>query len=327
MFDNPEKLPEQWDAVFKGHPLKKRLFLKHLHLSNPVKQRYFWREAGDQLFAGCIYRANIPFVFGPLAFYQKASFCGVPMPFGIEPGFSPETDVAGVAEFMNKAWPGFQMVLGSSGNSVQVPGWTWKRHLLAVELKADFSSFEDYLSRLRHNYRKLINRSLRKAEGLEFRIEHKDRLDDDEYKFYLSLLSRQKLKSEALDIGFFRNIPIEHHYLKSFLNGKSVGWILLVPNGRELYTVFLGFDPGLNKKHDIYFNLFLRTIKYAIEGGFTNIHFGQTAELTKMRLGGFPSERYALVRHTNPVINWIIKNTDIFNFRRHYQPLQVFKDQ
>jgi len=321
----PEELPVHWDEAFGGHPLKSRPFLKHLALQNPVNQKYFWETDQKGVLAGCIFRANIPFVLNRLVIYRQASFCGIPMPFGVEPGFAPAREVDKVAEIMNGAWPGFQIIHGLSEKGEEIPGWTWKRHLLAVDFPVNFKNFDEYLQKLRHNYRKLINRSMRKWGDISVKGQSHDAFDDAEYNLYLSVLGRQKYKTEALGIGFFRNIPVEHYFIKAYLGTRLVGWILLVPYGADLYTLFLGIDRELNNNYDTYFNIFLETIKYAIENGFSRIRFGQTAELTKLRLGGVPLERYMLVRHTNPVVNQIIKKTDIFNYRKHYPPQHIFK--
>ena len=323
--EDPGQLTASWDSLFGGHPLKSRIFLRHLKATNPIGQRYYWQGRDGDCLAGCVYRAELPFRAGPLSICRPASFCGVPMPFGIEAGFAPSDKVEAAVGLMDNAWPGFQIILGLSERGPDIPGWSWKRHLPGVVFRSGYDDFGDYLASLRHNYRKLLNRSLRKWSGIRVVLSDGSDFGDEEYRQYLEVLNRQRFRTEALGKGFFSGIPVGHVYIKAYAGKSLISWILLVPYGTELYALFLGVDKACNETYHSYFNIFLETIKYAIARNYKVIHFGQTAEFTKMRLGGESAERYILVRHTNRAINAVIRNSDIFNYRRHYPIMHVLK--
>jgi predicted N-acyltransferase len=247
------------------------------------------------------------------------------MPFGIEAGFAPSDKVEAAVGLMDNAWPGFQIILGLPKRGPDIPGWSWKRHLPGVVFRCGYRDFGEYLAGLRHNYRKLVNRSLRKWNGIRVSLSDGSDFGEVEYRQYLSVLGRQRFRTEALDKGFFVGIPVDHVYIKAYSGPSLISWILLVPFGSELYALFLGVDRTHNEEHHSYFNIFLETIKYAIGRGYRVIHFGQTAEFAKMRLGGEPVERYILVRHTNRAINAVIRSTDIFNYRIHQPDMHVMK--
>lgn len=323
---NPKNLPPWWDEHFTCHPLLNRLFLEHLNKTNKIPQKYFWQKNdNDSFVAGCMCRGQLPFRLWGINILRDVSLCSIPMPLGFDPGFSPETGLEVIVQAMDQAWPGFQMILGLKKSGISVPGWSVKRHFLSVDIPINFKNFDDYLGRFRHVYRRPIITSLKKWQGVKTTIVSKEQFTKKDYSLYIQLLKKLDFEYDALSYEFFRNMPLDHFFIKAHKDGEILGWIAIAKVENMYYPLFVGIEQKRNSEYDTYINIFIETIKSAIEKGIDVVRMGQTAELTKMRLGGFPSERYILVRHTNPFINWIIKNTDIFNYRKHYPPLHLFK--
>lgn len=321
-----KKLPSFWDGHFYGNIFLGSAFVRHLAATNPARQYCFhFGEGTSQITAGTIYRTRLPFCLGPVCISAPVSVCGIPMVYGSRAGFIPESDFVRAVEAMEGSWPGFQMVVGLSRRGDAVPGWSWKRHLITVGLDIGWNDFTGYLEAMRSDYRKQIMTSRRKWKGIRIDLQKGADFDDKDYLLFLDMYRAARDKSIPLSVEFFRQIPIEHRYLKAFDGKGNLGWALLIPEGQVLHLLYLGYDIPRNREFDIYINLLLESVKYAIENKYKRLEMGQTAELIKMRIGGIPAERHILVRHTNPAINQIIKRTDIFNFRKHYPPLHVFK--
>lgn len=326
-FNDPLDIPEGWDDLSWGVRLfNSRIFLRHLHLTNQVGQKYFLKlEKGNLVFGGTVYRTMLPFCLGPVSVGAPVSVCGVPMVYGSQAGFAPPMNIREAAKAMDAAWPGFQMIAGLEERTDDIPGWSCKRYLITVDFMNGFEDFGQYLGAMRSDYRKQVAASLRKWQDVKIEKKRGCDFDADDYRMFLDMYNTAKDKSRPLGINLFRNMPVAHQYIKCSYEGRNLGWCLLLPENGNLYLLYLGYEININARYDIYINLLLESIKYTIENGYKRLRMGQTAELIKMRLGGVSSERYILVRHTNPVVNQIIKHTDIFNFRKHYPKLRVFK--
>lgn len=151
-----------------------------------------------------------------------------------------------------------------------------------------------------------------------------DRLDEKTYSLYVDVARRYR--SIVLPRQFFTKFPGKNYILGLELDNSVLAWAFLVPQGRYLYFLFGGFNDQSNEEYSIYNNLLLAIIRFSIENKFDKVNLGQTAELSKMRIGGYPRERFLLVRHTNCLINQIIKKTDIFSYRKKYPTPNVFKN-
>lgn len=325
---DPEKIPLGWDDLFADNRLfNSKAFLKHLHRTNPVFQKYYYSDANSGLaLAGTLYLTTLPFRLGPLCLSYPVTVCGIPMIYGSQPGFSPEEAVPAAAKALERSgWPGFQWVVGLSARTADVPGWCWKRFLTTVNIPVQWNGFGQYLEAMRSDYRKQVMASLRKKSGLEISSHTGNSFSDPQYDLFLQVHRAAGDKTIPLSKSFFKDFPIDHHYIRLSCRGTDLGWALLVSDGSEAYLLYIGYDMAENNKFDTYINLLLESIKYAIGEGYKILKMGQTAELIKMRLGGVPSERYILVRHTNPIINEIVKRTDILNYRKHYPLMHVFK--
>jgi len=323
---NPADLPASWDDVFCNQPLMNRVFLTHLHRTNPLIQRYFWEDpdSADKL-CGAICEALIPFRIGRFAFYSKGVFCSIPMPLGFEPGFAPIEKLKDVVGIMGRQKKGFQMIMGLGGEMPELKGWSWKRHYIAVNIRTNFKNFEEYLDNFRHVYRRPLKQSISKWERVNITLSQGDAFGRKDYDLYLAVLKKQGQTYSALPMDFFKCIPIEHYFIKAYHGEALLGWIVVIPYGKKLYPLFVGIDYKYNKRYDTYFNILTEAVKYAIKNRIDEVKMGQTAELAKIRLGGIPQEVHFLVRHTNPIMNLIIGRTDIFNYRKRYKPFRVFK--
>ena len=324
--DDPGLLPDDWDRRFISYPLMCSEFLKHLQGTNPVFQKYFWENSSENDgLAGCLCRIPVPFALGKITFFVPGIFCSIPMSFGFEPAFTPLTKLFEVVKLMDRQGPGLQMILGLDEKSREFPGWSWKRHYQTVDIPIKYKNFDDYLGKLRHVYRYPVIKSLAKWKNIEVKINRGGEFTQQDYLLHLSVLGKKGRGYRPLPIEFFRNLPLDHAFIKAYLDGKVIGWIVLIAATDVLYPLFVGIDYEHNGPYDTYNNLFIETIKYAIDAGFALIKTGQTSEIAKIRLGGIPREKYFLARHTNPLINMVINKTDILNYRKKYKPFHVFK--
>ncbi|MDO9390392.1 MAG: GNAT family N-acetyltransferase [bacterium] len=325
VFFSPDDLPEKWDEAFglSGLFCHKKT-LKHLFATSPLKQEYFSAgNPGKQTLNGTVCRSNLPFAVGPITIYRPAAICSLPMPFSTDPGFSDVGRLKEVADIMNRFWKGFQLITGLGERGEDIRGWSWRRHFPTVDLDIKWDSFDEYLESFRSDYKSRITETMKRGQELKSCIITPDRFDEKTYDLYVAVARRYH--SIVLPRDYFVRFPVKSYILGLEADGIVFAWAFLVPKGRYLYFLFGGFNEKFNNAYSIYNNLLLAIVRFSIENKYEKINLGQTAELSKMRIGGYPVERYQLVRHTDPIINQILQKTDIFEYRKHYPKPNVFK--
>jgi hypothetical protein len=326
IYKHPDELPYDWDEAFSAEDVfNKRTVLKHFFLHSPIGQKYFWieREKAKPL-AGILCRTQLPFTLGPVTIFRPALVCSIPMPFSTDPGFSDQEGIAEVAGLMENFDGGFRMIGGLQKKSADIPGWAWRRHLVNIDMDIRWQDFESYINCFRSDYRSRVSESLGRGRDLKRILVSNDKFEPKVYELYEKIA--QKYNSLILPIRFFLEIPSEKSIIGLQMGEEILAWALLIPSDKYLYFLFGGYKEEFNHKYHLYNNLLLSIIRFSIENGFKRLNLGQTAELSKMRLGGYPVERYILVSHAGSAIRQIVLKTDIFSYRKHYPLPRVFKD-
>jgi hypothetical protein len=272
------------------------------------------------------YRDLLTFRLGPLIYQTTAEYCAAPPPFGSIPAFIPEDKLRLVAENMEIKNKGFMIITGLSAAGPEIPGWSWKRHYPTLILKNKWHDFDGYLSSLRSTYRRKVTRSLDKCRYLKIATGIGGSFGLEHYRFYKEMVLRANNPQRLLPLEFFRQLPINHRYLFINTGHRCLGWVLLIPDGGDLWFAQPAYDVESRNEYGTYFNLLSETIRYAVNNGYKKIFFGQESITSKASLGAEPQERYILVRHSNSIINKAIKNTKVFNYRGCHPLFNPFKD-
>jgi hypothetical protein len=186
-----------------------------------------------------------------------------------------------------------------------LPGFTRLTTFPRCMLDIKWKTFGDYLASLRSGYRHRYKKALSRSITLTYRILDDNRAFDDRlYALYEEVYAHSPYKIEKLPIDFFRGPFFKIGVFEK--EGIPVGFVQLIENGQELIFEFVGFDHSLNNEHDIYISLLLKIIEYGIDHNFAGIDFGQTADEAKLKLGCRYEPLYALLRHSNTLLNAIL---------------------
>jgi hypothetical protein len=327
-FFTANNLPIEWGSLYGDHPLFTRQFLAHLEKTNAVDQKYYLlMDDAEELWGACFYRGILPMRFGPIVVKPKTTFCSLPMPFHSEKGFRPEGCINKITILMDDLWPGFQLIVGMKSQSVNIPGWTWKRQLVTVSQSLNYESFEHYTKEMRSRYRNKLIVRRKKWKGIEISQHTGNDFDLNEYKLYYDLLKNVQYPTEVMSCEFFQEMPLPHLFIKAQRQDIVLAWALLIPFGKELYMLFCGINRKYRNQYDSYHNLLCEVVKFGIAGGYNKLYLGQTAEIAKIEIGGVPEERYMLMRHTNPLINSLIGKTPFFSNRINNPEQHLFRYQ
>lgn len=193
-------------------------------------------------------------------------------------------------------------------------GYMKIRNLPKAEIKIKWKSFDEYLDSMRSNYRRKIIKRMDKCAnaGMSIRV-MKDFSDNTRElkRLYDNVYDRAKeIKRERLSESFFQNI---NKYLgekaviiSAVKDGRLIGYMLLLFNGKTLMSKFPGLDYEYNKEYCIYFNLFYRAVELAIETGMDRIDMGITTLDPKKDMGADIVTLNMYMRHSNPFLNKVI---------------------
>ena len=307
-FTSASDLPEQWDENLSDNLYLRREFLVFLESVDSSEKSYYMFQTPDgkvlakmmmhtrkgynlTMFSGLKTSIKMQFVYFPLSVSRPAIVCC-------------EAARDEVAAFL-KSIKGYKMILNVTEDWQLVDftrGLTCPRCVLSLR----WNSFNNYLRELRSGYRRRYKKALEKSAGLNFYfLENNQSFDERLYDLYLEVYNRSKYKLEKLSIDFFRGERFKIFVLVN--SNDPVGFVQLLDNGAELIFEFVGFSHCKNREYDIYIRLLLEIVRYGIENNYQTIDFGQTADDAKLKLGCYYEPLYALVHHSNPVINRLIR--------------------
>lgn len=329
VFERAADLSEDWDSLSGDNPYIRRSFLAFIEANDPCSQRYaaFRDREGriDSLAVAYVREGFDLFMFSPIDLMVRMTFVYVPVSVA-RPGLVLGERTKAEVEAWLASFKGFLLLLNlppEPGFRGFVRGNACPRCVLGLR----WPSFDAYLASHRSAYRHRLRKAQKRAEGLAWERLSDNRLFDDRlYSLYLEVFDRSASKIERLSKEFFQGPRFVIWVLKS--GDEELGFVQLLENGTELVFEFVGFDHERNHEFDIYENLLLKIVRHGIEGGFKTIDFGQTADEAKLRLGARYERLYAFLRHSNPVLNFLVHRLARFI---EYKPLDedrfhVFKE-
>lgn len=170
-----------------------------------------------------------------------------------------------------------------------------------------FDDLDEFIEALRSHYRYKIRRSRKKFAASGLRVEQltdakriREAYTPDVHRLYLDVEQRSKFRVETLPWEFFQTLPEQlpdEVSLTTIRQGERIvafAWGLL--SGTLYRDLFVGHDAALNAETDLYFNLMMHDLDFALRRGASTIAFGQTADDFKSRLGFVQEPRSIFVR-------------------------------
>ncbi len=294
------ELPENWDGMAGDNIFLRRSFLSHLERVNPCGQRYSYLMDSNSIKAICVdYSLKLDiFTYSFLSLKLPVRIMGIPCSVS-KPGFAvlPGFEASMIQHF--QALKGAKLILNSDLNLPGAHGVT----LPTCKLPLSWASVEDFLGSMRSGYRYRLKKALKKWARVEVEYLSPAEFDQDLYRMYEQVYQKSAAKLEKLSQGFFSQLPLPAKLIRASVQGRALGFAVVVENGPELIFLFTGFDYSLQAGYDTYLNLLLEIIKYGLERGFSRIELGQTAEETKLKLGAALHAKSMYIYHSNPLIN------------------------
>jgi hypothetical protein len=328
ILEHAAELPAAWDGLAGSNYALRKDFLEILETTVPCGQRYhlFFDDSGDldSIVLTFCARMNLA-QYTPLNYFAQVTLAHIPISVTAPGLVVGKTTGAQVEKFL-RGLKGYSIVLnwrGKAGFARMVGG----RMSPQVSLRLRWNSFDAYLASLRSGYRRRNLQALKKGGSLRFRFLQDNReFSDTLYSFYLYVNQKSRIRIETLPAAYFRSEAGRILVCES--GDEPVGFMQLIENGTELVWAFVGYNPAQGARLDVYQNMLLFVVRHAIEHGFETLEMGQTAEAAKLKLGGTYTPLQILIRHSNPVMNFILKLFMPFLAHRPEEPkYRPFREQ
>lgn len=197
-----------------------------------------------------------------------------------------------------------------------------------MSMEVRWKNFDEYLSSLRHPYRRRIRLSLKKINSSKPAIlsssmynsniekpvlilsEPDEAFSNEFFSLYLKVMERTTTKLETLNLQFFQELfkqKDHYHLLSLVVKGKTISSAIIIFNNDTLYFMLVGREHEKDV-YDSYFNLVYGIISIAIERQCKKIKLGQTAYWVKQCVGATPQAEYIYFASRNKLMHTILRS-------------------
>lgn len=321
-FTSARDLPDLHSAESESNPFMKNTLLEILEKCNPCHQSYYisTQSAESSIIVSYKLALNLLTYIG-LTWKYTTTIIGLPFSVGF-PGFT-----IPLRKNLPELIPptkGFTIVLNAP--DLELIDFGKGATLPSCILDVKWDTFSDYLESLRSHHRYRIKNNLKRWDQVETTLlSHNDDFDHQLYNLYLEVYKRSDFKLEKLSMEYFRTFPAD---IFTFRDGDEyLGFMQLFQEDDRLIFLFAGINYPLLKQYDVYQNLLLEIVKLAIDRKCKIIDFGQTGEALKMKLGCELRQNFIYARHSNVVLNAVLKKLlPLFSYRIPKMKFRVFRE-
>lgn len=290
--------------------------LELLEKVNPCNQSY--DVINNSLVVSYILKVNLFNFLGKMPLNVKAHIVGLPISLSEKGYFGKADEVSTII----KKKRGLNIVLNADSD-LGCGG----RTLSTFIFNNKFDTFDDYKNKMRHPYRRRVNKALKHREKLVIRELKNTDFSDVHYSLYRSIMTRTKNPLEVLRIEFFQKHEAKMYEFLDKNTNRVMGFIQLMELRDTLVFMFCGFNKEDNDQFDLYYNMLLKIVEEGIESGKKIINFGQTSEETKLKIGCIEVVKYLGIYHSNKLLNKALQLLlPIFSYKSYKVVHNVFKE-
>lgn len=207
---------------------------------------------------------------------------------------------------------------------------------MILPLNVSWNSFDDYLLDMRSKYRIRMKNAMKKFKGIERRVmklEDVKSYQSEMYQLYNKILDGSGFVLAKGEEGYFVHlkelIGDDLHITGYFLEDRMVGFYTWVIDDGKMDSHFIGVEPTLNMRHQIYLNILLDLVKDSIGVRAKELYYYRTALEIKSSVGAEPFDMWCYFRHNNWLINKYIIPTAFKYFvpQQNWVQRHPFKSQ
>ena len=302
-----KQIDSEWDQI-AANLYQKRNFLLHLEKTNPLRQRYYLMHEKNQLKAGAVvYSLAVNFfTFSRMNLKLPMQIIGLPLSCDASGLLGEDCDISILVDFILEKEKG--IVLGlNHAQHIKDERLISLRNLPSMIFRIEHPDWESYLNAVKHNYRRRIISAKKRGRDLRQISSSCQNFSQDHYQQYLAVIHRSKTTLEVLPLAFFTNLP-DTFQLNSYYYEKTlVYWNISFLESGTYNFLLGGMDYSKRDLFDSYYNNLISIMQDGFEYNCIAINFGQTAEISKARLGAIPEEKSMFLYHKNRLVRGIFR--------------------
>jgi hypothetical protein len=184
---------------------------------------------------------------------------------------------------------------------------------MILQLKPEWTSFEDYLAAIKSKYRVRTKRAFKKATPINKRklsFSEIQNFQDDIFRLYKETSEVADFNLFSLKENYFTKLaeafPECFELYGYFLDEQLVGFFSYFINGGVLDAHFLGYNPTYNPTYQLYLNMLFDLIHAGIQNRCDQIKFSRTALEIKSSVGAEPKEMFCYLKHRQKLPNVVV---------------------
>ena len=302
-----KNIDPNWDDL-RNSVYQKINFLDHAEKFNPCKQRYYLGYINDILHVGAVvYELKVNLLtFASFHFKLPMKIIGIPASVDAKGLIGDSKFYTELISFILKKESGLTLCLNYD-YSLKIKRIIEMHTLPTLIYNSCISSWKEYLKTLRHSYRRRILKAEKKFQTVHVKKNECSQFTDEHYELYLNIINRTKTKLEILTQDFFSNLPSEYILYSCYSKKELIAWHITVFDKGIYYFLFGGLNYTLRDKYDAYYNNLIQIIKEGVNLKSDLINLGQTAEISKNRLGAKIINKKMFLFHKNIFIRSIFR--------------------
>ncbi len=304
---DPLSLDPAWDSLADCY-FKQREFLSHMHRTNQCQQRYYQLFNQKTFKAGAVvYTLSINlFTYSKFTLPVRMTVIGLPASVAPSGLVGSDEHYEPLLSFILEQEHG--LILGLNFDRHHLKNTVANmRTLPTILFEGSFKDLDEYKSSLNSHYRRRMNRIQEKFQEVKSSESACSEFSNEHYQLYLQIMKHTSTKLEILQPEFFKELPEIFHLWSYRIGARLVCWHIVCEDAHKIYFLFGGMDYELRDQYQAYNNNLFGILEGTFKNGFSKIDFGQTAETSKIRLGGIPDERYMFLFHRNKFFFSIFK--------------------
>ncbi len=305
--NSAKEIDPNWDYL-NNSVYQNRNFLNHVEKYNPCNQRYYLGYNEDVFVAGAVVyslKVNV-LTYAKYCINLPMVIIGIPVSVDAHGLVGDNDFFEELISIIIKKERGLILCLNYNTplnirNSIEM------QTLPTLVHDKCNTTWENYLQSLRHNYRRRILSAEKKFLGVSFEENLCSQFTDEHYQLYLNIMKCTKTKLETLSYHFFSKLPEEYRLHSFYAENQLITWHITIFNREIYYFLFGGLNYVLRNKYDAYFNNLIQIMKEATVLKSGSINLGQTAEISKNRLGARLIEKKMFLYHRNILVRMLFR--------------------
>lgn len=322
-----KNLPEEWDELCKKNVYMSKHFLEYMEKVNYCNQSYHLFYKDKKLYSCFMMferKFNL-FIFTD-KYDIKVNMKFVYLPLSVtKPSIIFDEDKSEVEDALNKM-KGIKILINTDEGEL-LKNFTQGKYLPICILENRWNSFEEYMNSLRANYRRRYNQAIKKGAKIKVEIlKDNSEFTDEMYSLYEQVFEHSTYSLEKLNKEFFKNDISKIITLSVENKVEAIVQIIEDRMNDTLIFEFGGYNYKIAHEYDLYHNMLIAIVKYAIKNKFKYINLGQTAYDAKLKFGANVKQIYFLLSHSNKFLNYLIKkNIKFLEYKVKEYNFNVFR--